>query len=68
MSPILRTININEVDVNALKAHPYINTNQANAIINYRNQHGNFQHLDDLRNIKILTAEVLNKIAPYLAF
>jgi competence ComEA-like helix-hairpin-helix protein len=68
LSPILRAININEADVNTLKAHPYINTNQANAIVNYRDQHGKFKTPNDLRQIKILSEDWLNKLMPYLQF
>lgn len=68
LSPILRSININEADMNTLKAHPYINANQANTIINYRNQHGKFKTPDDLRQIKILSEDWLNKLIPYLQF
>ncbi len=68
LSPILRSIHINEADVNILKAHPYINTNQANAIINYRSQHGKFKTPDDLRQIKILSKDWLDKLMPYLQF
>jgi competence protein ComEA len=62
----VKKININTADVNELKSHPYIRYNLANAIINYRKQHGNFASIEDIRKIDIITEEVYNKIAPYL--
>lgn len=65
--PEVKKININTADINALKFHPYIKYNIGNAIINYRSQHGNFKSVDDLRQINIITADVFNKISPYLS-
>jgi competence ComEA-like helix-hairpin-helix protein len=62
----IKKININTSDANELKSHPYIKWNIANAIINYRNQHGAYKSIEDLRKIEILPDEVFNKIAPYL--
>lgn len=65
-NPALKTININTADVNELRTHPYLRWNIANAIINYRQQHGNYKTVDDLRKIDIITDDLYNKIAPYL--
>ncbi len=59
-------LNINTADANTLKQHPYIRWNIANAIIQYRAQHGNFKAVEDLQQIAIVTPEILKKIAPYL--
>jgi competence protein ComEA len=65
-NPALNQININTADVNILKAHPYIRWSIANAIIQYRIQHGNFKSVDDLQQITIIPADVFQKIRPYL--
>ncbi len=65
--PSLRTININTADANTFKNHPYIKWNIANAIVNYRTQHGNYKTIEDLRKIEIISDDLFNKIAPYLA-
>lgn len=65
-NPQLKTININTADVNALKAHPYLRWNLANAIVAYRQQHGDFRNVDDLKKINIITDDVYQKAAPYL--
>jgi competence protein ComEA len=62
----IRTININSADINILKQHPYIKWQLANAIVQYRQQHGNYQSIDDLLQITILTPAVFQKIKPYL--
>lgn len=65
-NPALKTININTADINDLRAHPYLKWNIANAIINYRQQHGNYKSVEDIKKIDIITDDVYNKIAPYL--
>jgi len=65
-NPVVKKININTSEANDLKSHPYIKWNIANAIINYRNQHGAYKSIEDLRKIEIISDETFNKIAPYL--
>lgn len=65
-NPVVKTLNINTADVNGLRVHPYFKWNIANAIINYRRQHGSYKSVDELRKIDIITDEVFNKIAPYI--
>lgn len=62
----IRKININTADANELKVHPYIKWNIANAIVNFRAQHGTYRSIEDLRKIEIIPDELFNKIAPYL--
>ena len=66
-SPLLRTININTADVYLLQQHPYIRRPVANAIVQYREQHGVYGSVDQLLLINIITPEMLVKIRPYLA-
>ena len=63
----IRKININTASIDELKAHPYIRYNIANPIIAYRNEHGSFSSIEDLKKIMIVTDEVYQKIAPYLS-
>lgn len=62
----VRQINVNTAGIDELKAHPYIRYYIANAIIQYRTQHGNFTSLSDLKKIMILTDEIFEKASPYL--
>jgi competence ComEA-like helix-hairpin-helix protein len=59
-------ININTAELETLRSHPYIKWNVANAIVNYRQQHGSYTNPNDLIRIEIITAELLQKLAPYL--
>ena len=65
-SSAVHMINLNTADEGTLKSHPYIRWQLAGVIIQYRNQHGNFESVDDLRKIMIITNDVFKKIAPYL--
>ncbi|MFN7115818.1 MAG: helix-hairpin-helix domain-containing protein [Saprospiraceae bacterium] len=67
-SPVFRKIAINEASLEELKAHPYIDARKAAAIVSYREQHGAFRTLDDLRQMKALPTDWLDKLGPYLQF
>ncbi len=62
----INKINLNMTDVEILKNHPYLNYKQANAIIKYRKQHGDFQSLEKLNKIYALPKATIEKIKPYL--
>jgi competence protein ComEA len=63
----VKKININKATLEELKAHPYIRYYVANAIIQYRTQHGNFSSLQDLKKIMLITDEIYIKIYHYLS-
>jgi competence protein ComEA len=62
----IKQLNINTATTEELKMHPYIRYNIANAMVQYRNQHGNFASISDLKNILIITPDVFKKMEPYL--
>ena len=62
----IRTIELNSATIDQLKSHPYIRYALANAIIQFRLQHGPFKTIEDLRKISLVTDEVFTKIKPYL--
>ena len=62
----IKQFNINSATVDEMKPHPYIRYNIANAIVQYRTQHGNFSSVSDIKKIMMVTDEVFNKVAPYL--
>ena len=65
-NPDIRKININTATIDELKAHPYIKYSLANPIVAYRNEHGPFLKLEDLKKVMAVTEEVYKKISPYL--
>ncbi|MEO8771819.1 MAG: helix-hairpin-helix domain-containing protein [Ferruginibacter sp.] len=62
----IKQININTATLDELKEHPYIRYQIANAIIQYRTQHGNFVDVDDIKKIMLVSNELFGKLAPYL--
>ncbi|HEY6504964.1 MAG TPA: helix-hairpin-helix domain-containing protein [Chitinophagaceae bacterium] len=62
----IRKININTANVDELKAHPYIKYSIANPIIAYRNEHGPFLRVEDIKKVMVVTDDIFNKISPYL--
>lgn len=62
----LKKLNLNAATKDDLKTHPYIRWNLANAIVEYRNQHGSFKKLEELKNIMLIDDATYNKITPYL--
>jgi competence ComEA-like helix-hairpin-helix protein len=63
----IKKININTATVDELKIHPYIKWSLANPIVAYRNEHGPFSKVEDIKKVMTVTEEIYNKIAPYLA-
>jgi competence protein ComEA len=64
----LQKIPINQVGFDGLKRFPYLTFKQMNALIQYRNNHGKYKHMEDLRKVMVLNEEILVKIEPYLDF
>ena len=62
----LKKININTADIEEMKNHPYLRYAISNAIVRFRSQHGNFLAVEDIKKIMTITADVFNKVAPYL--
>jgi competence protein ComEA len=61
----INKMNLNNVTIDDMKLHPYFKS-IAGIIISYRDQHGTFKSLDELKNIEVISPEVYEKIAPYL--
>ncbi|MEM1135996.1 MAG: helix-hairpin-helix domain-containing protein [Bacteroidota bacterium] len=64
----VKQFQINQLDEKALQAHPYISWKQAKLIIKYRMQHGAYQSIEDLANIKVFDDIFIKKISPYISF
>ena len=65
-SKAIKKININSATVDEMKAHPYIRYQIANAIFQFRQQHGNFNSVEEMKKIMIVTDDFYNKASPYL--
>jgi len=61
-------LKVNQLKIEELAVHPYINFKIAKVIINYREQHGSFKQADDFKKIQAFDEEFIEKIKPYLNF
>ncbi len=61
-----KQININIASIDEMKMHPYLRYNLANAIFQYRQQHGNFNSVEEIKKIMLVTETSYIKISPYL--
>lgn len=68
LSPVIKKININEVEAKELSKHPYLSWQESLAIYNYRQHHGAYTSKEDLEKVLLLKPEVVEKIIPYLSF
>ncbi len=64
----LNKINLNTDDFKKIASHPYISFNQAKAIITYRDQHGSFQNVEEIKKIHIINDSTYLRVYPYLDF
>jgi competence ComEA-like helix-hairpin-helix protein len=62
----IKKININSATLDELKAHPYIRYHLANAIVQYRTQHGTFSQPEDLKKIMLVDEAIYSKLSPYI--
>jgi competence protein ComEA len=60
-----RKIPLNTAPEDQLRQHPYIRFRLARVIIRYRQEHGPFNSLDDLKRIALVTDSLYAKLAPY---
>ena len=64
--PLVR-IDINQADAARLKQHPYFTWPMANALVQYRKEHGRFQKVDDLAGVSAILPDQLKRLIPYLS-
>jgi competence protein ComEA len=58
--------NLNTVTADDLKTHPYFKYKLSNILINYRQQHGPYKTLQELRNTGVVNDSVYYRITRYL--
>lgn len=62
----VQRIAINTCTVEELAAHPYVRWKIAKPLIAFRQQHGPFLHVADIKGCVAVSEEVFRKLAPYL--
>lgn len=68
VSPVHKKLLINQLDIKTLSEHPYLDYQQASLIVRFRENHGPFQSVEDLRKIPLLKETDLQRLFPYLDF
>lgn len=61
----IKKVNINTCEAADLKS-PYIKWTVANAIVNYRKNHGKYKTVDEIKKTDLVDEETYRKIVPYL--
>ena len=59
--------NINTASEYEMIRNPYISKEVAKAIVIYRNQHGNFKSLEEVKNIVFINNDLFEQMLPYLS-
>ena len=65
-SIVINRINLNQVNEDELKSHPYFSWQQAKVIMSYRNMHGEFKSINDLLKIGALKKDWFEKVKYYI--
>jgi competence ComEA-like helix-hairpin-helix protein len=62
----LKRVNINECSLSNLSSHPYISYKIAKLIVKYREHHGAYSSLEELKSFPLIDEQLFRKIAVYL--
>ncbi|GAA4303151.1 helix-hairpin-helix domain-containing protein [Compostibacter hankyongensis] len=62
----LKKININTATVDEMKSHPYISYRLAATIKAFREEHGSFDSVEDLKQVALVDDRIYRKLAPYI--
>ena len=68
LSPVLRMLPVNKATEEELAEHPYLSDRQAHIMVLFRNNHGPFKGVDDLKQIKAIPDSTLQKLTPYFSY
>ncbi|MEG1909767.1 MAG: helix-hairpin-helix domain-containing protein, partial [Bacteroidales bacterium] len=63
----IEKININTIDLQSLKKHPYLDYYQAKEIIKYREKKGGFQSVNELKKVNLMDGNTFEKLHLYLS-
>jgi competence protein ComEA len=64
----IRKIDINTVEKETLKLHPYVRWSLANSLVAYRSQHGSFNSPEDFSKLENIDESAIKKLIPYILF
>ena len=64
----IKKLNINTDDLQTLGRHPYLTFNLAKAIVSYREVHGAYHQIEEIKKIHIIDDSTYLRVSPYLDF
>ena len=68
ISPLSPGLYVNQMTADELARHPYLKRSVAKILVRYREHHGPFTSAEDLKKVRALTTENLQRLLPYLNF
>lgn len=66
-SSLVKPIGINSKKLDELGLHPYLSFQEAKILVNYRAQHGPFRSVQEVRQVKGISSETVQRLLAYLA-
>ena len=63
-----KTVSVNTAGFDEMYLQPYMGKPRARLIVAYRQQHGPFRSIEDLKKVPVLKPEDVEKLRPYLRF
>jgi competence protein ComEA len=63
---LIKKININNANIKEMAKHPYIGYNLAISIYNYKQNHGNYKSIEELKNLKSVNDSIYHLVLPYI--
>jgi competence protein ComEA len=64
----VKKLNVNNLSYEEMKKHPYINHIVASTIVAYRQKHGAYKSINDLKSVGTINDELLLKLSNYISF
>jgi competence protein ComEA len=64
---LVKVRNVNNISIDELKSHLYVDFNLARSIVRYREQHGDYESLDGLLKVQLMNDSILERIRPFFA-
>jgi DNA uptake protein ComE-like DNA-binding protein len=63
----LKKLRVNFLDYSELIRHPYLNSEQVDAILDERERKGSFKNIKNIEELEIFDAESFRRVRPYIS-
>ncbi len=63
---LIKRIHINHVTLDELLIHPYLSRSQAKGLLAYREKHGPFERIEDIRKCLLIDEKTFEKVRDYM--